>query len=132
MDIKTYLPDALGERAKERGLNLSRLLRDAVTKELETMDTMEKTLTGLREIEIEVQSRDGDYIGRFVGREIAYSDREEVAVFLTEDQRVILYHSGNRDYRVLENPVQDLRDQLTPELYADAMRALGERPVIDI
>ena len=32
--INTYLPDEIGEEAKARGLNLSRLLRDAVTAEL--------------------------------------------------------------------------------------------------
>jgi hypothetical protein len=29
-----YLPDGLGQRAKDAGLNLSRLLRDAVEREL--------------------------------------------------------------------------------------------------
>jgi post-segregation antitoxin (ccd killing protein) len=38
MNINAYLPDELGRRAKEAGLNLSGLLREAVVAELERRD----------------------------------------------------------------------------------------------
>jgi post-segregation antitoxin (ccd killing protein) len=39
MYVNLYLPDELGKRAKEANLKLSRLLREAVIKELEARDT---------------------------------------------------------------------------------------------
>ena len=137
MDFTVYLPDDIGKRAKEaQDLNLSRLLRDAVTRELERREAMKTTLETPTTHEVYVEDRDGrGYTGRITGRSIAATeDHEEIEVFLTTDERVIVYYGKKNEYHVLDNPAEELREWLSdaPAAYFDAMTALGEEPVMDL
>jgi hypothetical protein len=129
MDVTVYLPDDMAplvKRAKkeERGL-LSQLLRDALTTEMERRDAMSETLTDAKEIELELEDNDGNpYKGRFTGKEI---DRDgSDAVYLTDDERVLIYDAELAVYWEVEDPESELEE------WPAAARALGITPVVDI
>ncbi len=128
MDITVYLPDEIGERAKAAKLNLSAMLRAAVTAELERMDAMAQTMESAAEITLDLEDSAGrPYKGRFVGREIAED------VYVTDDERVLFYDQREGRVHEIEDPVEGLRDLChTTEDYAEACEALGVVPVVDI
>lgn len=133
VDFTVYLPDAIGVRAKEAGLNLSRLLRAAVTRELERREAVKKSLEEPETFEVAISDDEGrEYIGRINGTEIAAEEPGEVSVFLTTDERVIVYDGKGEKHFVLDNPVNQLRGWLSDAQYFHAMQALGEEPVIDL
>ena len=109
-------------------LNLSRLLRDAVTTELRG-ETVRKTLAKPQVHKLDLENSNGiGYFGRITGAEIVYDERSKVTVYLTEDERVIVYDSKKLAYREIED-VSDLRDWLRDdEAYFTAMDGLGEEP----
>jgi hypothetical protein len=125
MDITIYLPEELGKRAKDdASVNLSRMLRDALTEHYHQEDAMEATLKDPTTIELDLEN---GTIGRFTGKEIGEN------VFLTESGNVVGYDPDKLEYSVLEDPQNQLQDLLPdPEEYAHAMNALGLRPVIDL
>jgi post-segregation antitoxin (ccd killing protein) len=136
VDITIYLPDEIGRQAKEAELNLSRMLRDAVIDELERRATVSKTLEEPRTYEVEVEDAEGRvFTGRIVGTEIAAD--KVLRVFLTDDDRVVVYDENKLRYDDLSaEPSRDvgetLREWLSDEAYAEALHALGEKPVIDL
>jgi post-segregation antitoxin (ccd killing protein) len=133
VDITVYLPDKLGQQAKAAEVNFSGLLRAAVTAELERRAAVSKTLEGAEEHLFTLEDEEGRaYEARLVGREIAHDDGDTIAVYLTEDERVILVDLDNGKYFRLENPEDELREELPPGIYAEAMHALGLKPVVDI
>jgi post-segregation antitoxin (ccd killing protein) len=135
VDLTVYLPDEIGKRAKEAGLNLSRLLRDGVTNELERRDAVAATLNNVETYELDLEDEDGRaYTGRVTGSHLvtASNTRGHAEVYVTEDERVIAYDGMKRRYWVLDNPVEDLRDWLPEGVYAEVLHSLGETPVVDI
>jgi hypothetical protein len=143
VDFTLYLPDEIGQRAKDafqRG-DLSRLFRDAVTDELERRTAVSTTLDQPQTYELSLEDEDGRYYtGRITGKEIAYDERSGhsvIKVYLTEDERVIVHDDANLRYYDLSddpgtNVAEELRQWLSPGAYSDAMHALGEKPVIDL
>lgn len=133
MDITVYLPDEIGERAKEEELNLSRLLRDAVTDELERRETMAKTLDETETFEVELRDKeDRPYTGQIKGKRVAWDDKSGYEVFLTDDERVLFYDEGRQQYHQFDDPVEQLRSWLSPAMYSEALYALGEKPVVEL
>jgi hypothetical protein len=135
MNITVYLPDEVGERAKAAELPLSRLLRDAVISELDRRTAMTRTLVLSETHELDLQDGEGRaYTGRITGAMLALeSDKHHHAeVYLTDDERVILYDMHKRSYSVLDDPVEQLRDALSLATYSGVLRDLGETPVIDL
>ena len=95
MDFTVYLPAEIGERAKAAELKLSRLLRDAVTRELDRRAAMNDTLAESQEYKVAVEDRDGRvFAGRITGRAIAVSG--DVTVYLTDDERVLAHDALDR------------------------------------
>jgi hypothetical protein len=134
VDFTVYLPDEIGAQAKEfeRGV-LSRLLRDAVTDELGRRKAMAEAQGATKVHEVYVEDEDGrGFTGRITGAEIAYNDRNDVTVYVTDDERVIVHDADRARYEVLDNPAEQLRHWLTDGLYVEAMHALGEKPVVDL
>jgi hypothetical protein len=133
MNVNLYLPDDLGKRAKDAELPLSRLLQVAVTTELGRRAAVSKTLAEPQTFELTLEDHDGHiYTGRVTGACIAESRHGEVSVFLTDDERVIVYEDDRRQYHVIDD-VHNLRDWLTDDAaYCDALEALGETPIVDI
>ena len=137
MNHTVYLPDDLSKavKAAKPDLNLSRLLRDAVTDELERRATVANTLNEIKVHEVYIEDEDGrGYTGRITGTEIACDDHEEIQVFLTDDQRVLVYDGQRSEYHhVTDNLDQELRGWLINDgVYSDAMLALGIKPTIDL
>ena len=56
---------------------------------------------------------------------IAYDDRLDVSVFLTDHDRVFVHDGHTMNTRTLADPKQELRDWLPPGQYAVAMDALS-------
>lgn len=132
MDIKTYLPDALGARAKEANLPFSQLLRDAVIDELERRRIVSETLAEPTEHLLEVQHPDGyAYTGRITGKLIHEgSDRVgSFEIYLTGDQRVLRH---NCDGSIDETTLEELAAEDNPAAYIDVAVALGEKPIVDL
>ena len=54
---------------------------------------MSETLSDPQQYEVAIEGEGGGvYTGRITGKEIAYEERGEVTVYLTEDERVIAHH----------------------------------------
>ena len=125
--IAVYLPDAIGARAKAAELPLSRMLRDAVTSELERLDTMTKTLSDLKTFTLALENENGRaYTGRFQGAPIADN------VYLLTDGRVLAYNENDASYAVLDDPESEVEHWVSGDALIDAMDALGLRAVVDL
>jgi phage I-like protein len=132
MNLNLYLPDDLGRSAKDADLPLSQLLRAAVVNELERRAAMTETLSKTTTHEVPLDDDEGRYTGRITGAEIAANERNDVRVFLTDDERVIVHDGENLKHWVVEDPVEELHAWLDDDQYVAALRALGEEPVIDL
>jgi len=126
MDITVYLPDQLARRAKEAtNLNLSRMLRDALTQHFHEEDTVDKTLEHAKKITLTLEDDEGrPYGGQFEGTELAED------VYLTSEGSVLLYDPHRSRYSIAENPEEDLRSELKEEDYIAVMHALGITPTV--
>jgi post-segregation antitoxin (ccd killing protein) len=133
VNVNAYLPDDLGKRAKDADLPFSQLLRDAVVDELERREAMAATLADPQTFKLAIEDRDGTaYTGRIKGKLLAADDRNRVEVYLTEDERVILYDGERLDYWAIHDPQTELEDVLETSAYVEVCRALGIEPVIDL
>jgi hypothetical protein len=133
MNINVYLPDDLGKRAKEAGLPFSELLRGAVVAELERREAVASTLEETSEHELYLENKDGvSYIGRVTGTIIGRDRYGAGFVFLTDDERVLVYDENRSSYWISEDPEEDLRELLDDAEYFNAMQALGIKAVIDL
>jgi post-segregation antitoxin (ccd killing protein) len=154
VDITVYLPDEIGQRAKAEELKLSRMLREAVERELDRRDHMTRLLEDgepqVYEVHIhstEGRAQDGLMIsGRITGRRIA-GDGERVSVYLTTDRRVLVHDESTASYERIDDPPAELVPKLTAwladelrmdgdptnaETLYEACEALGVQPVIDL
>jgi hypothetical protein len=137
MNFNVYLPDDIGERAKEEDLKLSRMLRDAVTEEFKRRDAMTAALNEKTTYEVDVIVDGYPVTGRITGTLIV--DDGEWELYLTEDRRVLLV--GGQTYTHFNDPEHDLYDffvggrepdEREMEPYIQACQALGFRPVIEL
>jgi hypothetical protein len=129
MDITVYLPDEIGQWAKESGMNLSQTLRAELEAERARRDAVAGTLTASAEHRIRVAETGLDYV--LHGALIAQDYDHEVEAYLGDDERIYVYDAGAQRLHEVDSP-QDLGDWLADSLYVDAMRALGQRPVLHI
>ena len=132
MDITVYLPNEIGEKAKAAKLNLSGLLREAVTEELERRRIVKATLEKPQVYEVDVEDNDGRrrYTGRITGALIARDG--DVTVYLTDDERVLTHNARDSSYWECDDPEEELRDQLSDGSYAEALHALGLKATVDL
>src|SRR5258708_7410885 len=130
VNVNVYLPDDLARRAKEAKLPFSRLLREAVSIELERRKDVTETLQMSYETYLDLADGDGHrYQGKLTGRQIAMEGK--IRVFVTDDERVLLYDGDVLGYRLIEDPVVDLRF-LNRGAYVVAMQMLGLSPIVDL
>ena len=129
-----YLPDEISEAAKTSSLNLSGLLRGAVSEELERQKAHQMLSDELQEIEIDLLDKEErPYKGRFMGKQIA-EGRDCTVYFSEHDEigsRILAHDMGKGEIAYIED-VSELENWLEQGEYAEAMYALGETPVIDI
>lgn len=136
MDITVYLPDEIGTQAKEAGMNLSRTLRDAVESELEHTRAMKELAGEAEEHLLDLETSDGQpFEGRVMGT-LLCENRKGDQVFVTEDERVIVYYPYQSQYHVLENNEDALRETLGNlcdfDEYISAMSQLGYTAMVDL
>ena len=70
---------------------------------------MAQTLNEARTIELGLEDKDGRaYVGRINGTTIAYDDAgsREIAVYLTNDERVLVYDVARRAYHRIDDPAE--------------------------
>jgi post-segregation antitoxin (ccd killing protein) len=129
MNFTVELPDEIGQWAKESGINLSQTLRAELEAERSRRDTVAGTLTDSAEHKIHVAETGLDYV--LHGTLIAQDYDHEVEAYLGQDERIYVYDAGKQRLHEVDTP-QDLGDWLADGLYIDAMRALGQKPILHI
>jgi len=138
MDITVYLPDETGKWAKEHDLPLSRMLRDAVDAERRRREALARTKAEATTFELAAREPDGSggfdkFTARLHGTLIGRQSRGvhgSVDVYQGEDGKLYVHDHDSQLYRDVDP--QDLSDHLDEGTYLQAMRVLGEEPVIDI
>ena len=129
MDITVDLPDEIGQWAKESGINLSQTLRAELEAERSRRDTVAGTLADSAEHKVHVAETGLDYV--LHGALIAQDYDHEVEAYLGEDERIYVYDAGRQRLHEVDSP-QDLGAWLADGLYVDAMRALGQKPILHL
>jgi post-segregation antitoxin (ccd killing protein) len=129
MDITVDLPDEIGQWAKESGINLSQTLRAELEAERSRRDTVAGTLADSAEHQIHVAETGLDYV--LHGALIAQDYDHDVEAYLGEDERIYVYDAGQQRLHEVDSP-QDLGAWLADGLYVDAMRALGQKPILHL
>jgi post-segregation antitoxin (ccd killing protein) len=138
MNHNVYLPDELGQQAKDAELNLSRLLRDAVTDELERIEAVSMTLENPQKHEVWIEGNEGGYTGRITGTLLYWNDNNDDQIFLTDDERVLVYDGNRQKVEELEADrdgtlEERLRGWIAdPSAYVDVLNQLGLEAVIDL
>jgi hypothetical protein len=133
VDITVYLPDEIAQRAKAQNVNLSRVLRDALTTQFAEEDTVSATLEESRTVTLELQTDEGRaYRGRMEATLIGEDPATGTAVYLRRSGEVIAYRPTDRAFRTVEDPASELLAELPTEAYIAAMDALGIVPEVDL
>jgi hypothetical protein len=139
MNVNLYLPDELGQQAKQAELPLSQLLREAVTAELERRQAVAKAINEASEHLLDLcddsNGGRGEYVGRLVGIVVGWNGYGDT-IYLADDGRVIAHRDtlNHKDITVLDDPAEDLR-QYRLDDYDATMQALGlvgVKEIIDI
>jgi hypothetical protein len=75
-----------------------------------------------------------EYTGRITGKEIFATETglPDFAVYLATDGRVIAYNGEEHAYWKVDDPEAELIDWLSPSEYAETLKALGLKPVVDL
>jgi hypothetical protein len=129
MDITIDLPDEIGQWAIESGINLSQTLRAALEAERTRHDTVVGTHADSGEHAVHVAETGLDYV--LHGVLIAQDYDHEVEAYLGDDERIYVYDASKQRLHEVDSP-EDLGNWLADGLYVDAMRALGQRPILHI
>jgi hypothetical protein len=138
MDITVYLPDELGNWARDHDLPLSRMLREAVEIEKRRRDASaalaaETTTHELAVSEPGSPGGAGDYTARLHGVLIAtqhLGGGSSIDVYAGEDDKMYVHYTADGRLRRDVEPEQ-LRQYVDEPTYIQAMRALGEDVIID-
>jgi hypothetical protein len=129
MNITVDLPDEIGQWAKESGVNVSQRLRAELEAERSRVESVAGTVAVSAEHHIHVAEAGLDYV--LHGALIAQDYDHAVEAYLGDDERIYVYDAGARRLHEVDSP-QDLSDWLADGVYVDAMRALGQKPILHI
>ncbi len=133
MDITVYLPDEVAQRAKAQNVNLSRVLRDALTTQFAEEDTMSATLEEARIVTLELRTDEGRaYRGRMEATLIGEDATSGAAVYLRRTGEVVTYRPEDHQLRTVDDPARELLDVLSTDGYIAALDALGMVPEVDL
>lgn len=136
MDIKVYLPDDLGKRAKKADIKFSALLRAAVEDELMHQETLANNATDMAKIILDLEDKEGrSYKGRFTG--VLLAEDDDFAVYQKEDDTLLVYDKNQGDaYAPVDAhglyDVDALEDCVSQEVYIETMHAIGKDPIVNI
>jgi len=133
VDITVYLPDEVAQRAKAQNVNLSRVLRDALTAQFAEEDAVSATLEKVRTVTLELKTEEGrDYRGRMEATLIGKDVVRGTDVYLRQSGEVITYRSEDRRFLTVADPANELLAVLPTGEYIAAMDALGVMPEVDL
>ncbi len=133
MDITVYLPDEVAQRAKAQNVNLSRVLRDALTSQFAEEDAMNATLEKAGTVTLELKTEEGRaYRGRMVATLIGRDEGRGTHVYLRQSGEVITYRSEDRRFLTIADPANELLAILATDEYIAAMDALGIMAEVDL
>ena len=133
MDITVYLPDEVAQRAKAQNVNLSRVLRDALTAQFAEEDAVSATLEEAKTVTLELTTEEGrDYRGRMEATLIGKDVVRGTDVYLRRSGEVITYRSEDRRFLTVADPANELLAVLPTGEYIAAMDALGIMPEVDL
>ena len=144
MNHDVYLPDEVSDRirrAKVAGIevNLSGLLRDAVTDELDRQEALAEARDDMIRMTVDATDREGNQAQlRFTGKLVSEHDPE---IYLTDDGKVLLVFD-DKDWFSLDS-VQEFADWASSEHraklsesaernIAQAVQKTGGKVVIDL
>lgn len=142
MDITVYLPDELGNWARDHDLHLSRMLCEAVEAEKRRREASAALAAETTTHELAVSEPGspggtggtGDYTARLHGVLIAtqhLGGGGSIDIYAGEDDKMYVHYTADGRLRRDVEPEQ-LRQYVDEPTYITAMRALGEDAVIDI
>ncbi len=133
MDITVYLPDDIAQRAKAQNVNLSRVLRDALTAQFAKEDAVSATLEEARKVSLELRTEEGrPYRGSMDATLIGEDATAGTAVYLRLNGEVICYRPDDRQFWTLTDPERELLTLLPTAQYIAAMDAIGIVPEVDL
>jgi hypothetical protein len=133
VDITVYLPDEVAQRAKAQNVNLSRVLRDALTAQFAEEDAVSATLEKAKTVTLELKTEEGRaYRGRMEATLIGKDARRGTDVYLRQSGEVITYRSEDRRFWTVADPANELLAVLPTGEYIAAMDALGIMPEVDL
>lgn len=137
MKVSVYLPDEMGQKAKDLGLPFSQLLRRAVEYEMQEFCFTQAALNeggGVAEYKLDLVDGDGNsYVGKLTGKLVWQID--EIAVYLTEDVRIIVYNKGERRYTEIDDveEAQAFFENAVPKAdFVVLMNKLGGRAEVEL
>jgi hypothetical protein len=128
--VTVYQPDEA-----QPDLSLSRIRRGTLIDEREAREAVPKALEKPEQFKLRLVDKAGRrYLGRITGTLIWFDDKNSVAMYRTEDERVIFHDEEKASYWQVEDADLDetLRNTLDQEAYFDAMTALGRIPEVDL
>ena len=139
-DVTVRIDKELREKARDLGINLSRLLEDALRNDINRREAITAALKHLetsslgsmvRQFRLPMRADDGSEYDGVISGALLVSEGN-FSVYLTGDERVLVYDVGEQTYREVGDPREGLRSVLGMDSYLKAMRSLGLKPLIDI
>jgi hypothetical protein len=143
MNFNVYLPDEIGQRAKDEGLKLSRLLRDAVDAEFRRREAV-KNVAYRRDGEPQIYEFDwereggGTFTARVTGWRLwPDHDDDVLQLFATTDDRLLAVYPDQQTSVRLDEPGENLVNNLLNSGFLaddaeEVFRAFGLKPVVEL
>jgi post-segregation antitoxin (ccd killing protein) len=133
-DVTLRIDTGLRARARELDINISRFLEATLRDEVERREMRAAAAVAGESEDIRldlVDSEDRTYVGKFRGRLLG--EAREVAVYLADDERVIVHDVDRRTYSEVDD-LSELESWFPHDfdVYVDVMHALGETPEVEI
>jgi post-segregation antitoxin (ccd killing protein) len=130
-DVTVRVDTELRAKARDLGINLSRLLEDTLRDEIERLEARTAAAAdATEEIRIDLEDREGRrYVGRFTGKLLG--EARGTYAYLLDDERVIVYDVDRLQYWENPTPLEDWFPH-DPEVYIEILHGLGEKPEVDL
>lgn len=130
------MPDDLRGRAKDAGLNLSKMLRDAVVLELNHRRALDEAAGDAKELLLDLADPAGNaYRGRLIGK-VLFENAKGHQILVTHDRRIVYYnpqllvHELPEHEEAIQERVAEVCDSSDERI--EMMAKLGLKAIIDL
>ena len=136
MDITVYLPDEIGQRAKDASVKFSALLREAVINELDRIETLEQSRDGMVPQQVEIGGNPPTLL-RFTGKliagdmGIAVYETDKGAVILAEDEDHAHFDDVQEFMYWVDNETRANRGRAAETVLGEAVVEFGGPRIIE-